>query len=101
MPSVDPTSPRTWREVDQIPGYVSLSDIHIREFEDVDRDRAKLTGQPVAIRWKRSSGLDWFHYTVVTIARVYGETHLLLEKSDGSRQWGSVSDVSMLRRVGA
>lgn len=88
--------PRLWREVANIPGYLPVSELEIRA-DDLPDKESKYEGYFVEIRWKRSVGLDWSPYRLVRVARVYGETHLLLEKSDQSRAWSSLRDVGHVR----
>lgn len=89
-------APLTWREIEQIPGLLPIHSLEINEGEDVAKPNT-VEGKFVEIRWKRQVGLEWHGYKLIKIARVYGETHILIEKSDESRNWASLRDVSLIK----
>src|SRR4051812_7351779 len=67
---------RTWREIEQIPGIIPVSALEISSSTGPVAP-SQYEGDDVAIRWKKMSGLEWFAYRIIKVARVYGETHLL------------------------
>lgn len=103
------SSPLSWRDIASIPGLIPHDEIKIRDnideavfgasSEAKSASPHKLDGACVAIIWRSQSGLNWHVYRVVKVARVYGETHLLLEMGDESRSWASLSNIRFIRNV--
>jgi len=89
-------SPMSWREIDQIPGLVPLHHVEIQPDQPASQSHL-LDNKHIELRWKKQTGLDWHSYLVVSVARVYGETQILLEKPDRSRSWASLRDISLLK----
>lgn len=86
-----------WREVADIPNLISNADLEIRPNQSDSGQPHRLDGQHVAIRWHKCQTLEWMAYRVVKIARVYGETMVLLEKPDESRAWSQARDIRLIR----
>ncbi len=87
-----------WREVSDIPGLIPFHELEVHAVDDPAR-RHPLENTTIEIRWRKMVGLEWIAYQLIKVARVYGETHLLLEKKDGSRSWSALSDSRFIRRV--
>jgi hypothetical protein len=88
--------PRSWREIEQIPGLVPIESLEIKAHQSSDCP-SQIDNKQVEIRWKRQAGLDWQSFRAVKVARVYSETLVLLEKRDGTRLWASLRDLSLVR----
>lgn len=93
------SGPLTWRSISQIPGLIPVSSLEIRDDkrEADSAERSQIDGRLVSIRWKKQTGLEWHEYLAVKVARVYGETFVLLEKSDESRSWAALRDIALIR----
>lgn len=89
--------PATWRDIDQIPGIIPLDSIKIDPGLPADFDNHRLNGKYVEIQWKGQVDADWHSYIIISIARVYGETQILIETSDRSRRWVSIRELALLK----
>lgn len=90
------TPPLSWREIEQIPGIIPVSALEISPRLE-SNPVSVYAGRLVEIRWKKTVGLDWFSYKLTTVARVYGETHVLLEKMDGSQGWHALTEIKLIK----